>query len=339
MSSDDEGDLEQVRWRIFRTSHMHNGYSPAQLSMGILLNTQVPIHTEELIPRLPDLDLARDRQRKYRATMPANYDRRHAVIEGIPLSAGDRVWIPDLQTEGALWQAWKGLGINTSDGQRKWDGLEGKYERHDWPVLTCTYGGKMLGNMLRMELPEKRKRGRRFMGAVRDRALVEVTAEDAKYRTNWIWKIFSGDHWREKPKEEVHTGVDYTIWWQLRTLNLHFVVLKTYYYSISQAWFLLSTWCASRSWSVTIYVYRPWRRRSNRSRHVRLPERGGGSVNGRRSGSRRYLAAASDTLRTWRRRALSHHPCRYWKPSWWTVTRSGRRTFTDMGEQEIVKCR
>ena len=32
--------------------------------------------------------------------MAANYDRRHAVVEGTPLSAGDRVWIPDLQTEG-----------------------------------------------------------------------------------------------------------------------------------------------------------------------------------------------------------------------------------------------
>ena len=32
--------------------------------------------------------------------MAENYDRRHAVVEGTPLSAGDRVWIPDLQTEG-----------------------------------------------------------------------------------------------------------------------------------------------------------------------------------------------------------------------------------------------
>ena len=71
----------------------------------------------------------------------------------------------------------------------------------------------MMGKMLRMELPGKRKRGRRFMGAVRERALVEVTEEDATYRTNWIRKIFSGDHRQDKPKEEeeVHTGGDYTI--------------------------------------------------------------------------------------------------------------------------------
>ena len=68
--------------------------------MGRLLKTRVPIHPEELIPRLPDLDLVRKREKEYRATMAANYDRRHAVVEGTPLSAGDRVWIPDLQTEG-----------------------------------------------------------------------------------------------------------------------------------------------------------------------------------------------------------------------------------------------
>ena len=49
---------------------------------------------------LPYLDLVRKRERKYRTTMAANYDRRHAVVEGTELSAGDRIWIPDLQTAG-----------------------------------------------------------------------------------------------------------------------------------------------------------------------------------------------------------------------------------------------
>ena len=92
-------DDEYFALLTYRNTPLHNGYSPAQLSMWPRLKTRVPIHPEELIPRLPDLDLVRKREKEYRATMAANCDRRHAVVEGTPLSAGDRVWIPDLQTE------------------------------------------------------------------------------------------------------------------------------------------------------------------------------------------------------------------------------------------------
>ena len=48
-----------------------------------------------------------------------------------------------------------------------------------------------------MELPGKRKQGRpkrRYMDAVRkDMAVVEVTEEDAKDKTEWRWKIRCGD--------------------------------------------------------------------------------------------------------------------------------------------------
>ena len=51
--------------------------------------------------------------------------------------------------------------------------------------------------MLRMELPEERKRGRpkrRFMDVVKeDMAEVEVTEEDTEDRSNWIWKSRCGD--------------------------------------------------------------------------------------------------------------------------------------------------
>ena len=51
--------------------------------------------------------------------------------------------------------------------------------------------------MLRMELPGKRKRGRpkiRFLDVVKeDMAEVEVTDEDTEDRSNWRWKIRSGD--------------------------------------------------------------------------------------------------------------------------------------------------
>ena len=92
--------------------------------------------------------------------------------------------------------------MSTSDGQRRWDGLERKHERQDWGGMDM-YGGKMMGiiigrRMLRMELPGKTKRGkpkRRLMDAVRDdTAVVEVTEEDAEKRTERRWKIH--DPWR-----------------------------------------------------------------------------------------------------------------------------------------------
>ena len=50
------------------------------------------------MPRPPDLDLVRKREKQCRATMAVNFDHRHAVVEGTLLSA-DRVWMPDLHTE------------------------------------------------------------------------------------------------------------------------------------------------------------------------------------------------------------------------------------------------
>ena len=34
--------------------------------------------------------------------MQSNYNRRHKVVEGEEISAGDRVWIADMQTEGVV---------------------------------------------------------------------------------------------------------------------------------------------------------------------------------------------------------------------------------------------
>ena len=61
--------------------------------------------------------------------------------------------------------------------------------------------------MLRMELPEKRKRGRperRFMDVVKDEMVeVELTEEDTEVRNNWRRKIRCDDPGWEKPREEV----------------------------------------------------------------------------------------------------------------------------------------
>ena len=79
------------------------------------------------ILRLPGLDQVRNRQRQYRATTAANYDRRHTVVEGSTLSAGDRLWIPDLQTEGNV--------------KKTMDRIRNEYIR--WTAHVGRFGGKI----------------------------------------------------------------------------------------------------------------------------------------------------------------------------------------------------
>ena len=68
-----------------------------------------------------------------------------------------------------------------------------KWYGHVWRK----YDGDIGRRMIRIELPEKRKRGRpkrRFMDVVKeDMAEVEVTEEDTEDRNYWIWKIRCGD--------------------------------------------------------------------------------------------------------------------------------------------------
>ena len=81
------------------------------------------------------------------------------------------------------------INISTSEGQRRWDGVERKYESQDWGDLDMCRGMMMhIGRrMLRMELPGMEKPGsskRRFVDAVReDMTIVEVTDEDVDCRT------------------------------------------------------------------------------------------------------------------------------------------------------------
>ena len=79
--------------------------------------------------------------------------------------------------------------MSTSEGERRWDGGETKYERQDGGGLDMCRGKMMyIGRwILKMELPGKTKLGRskrRVVDAMKkDMAIVEVTDEDAQYRS------------------------------------------------------------------------------------------------------------------------------------------------------------
>ena len=95
-------DDEYLALLNYRNTPLQNGYSPAQLSMNRRLKTRVPCLKEELMPKVPDLILLRKREKEYREKMAKNYNHRHRVVEGDVLSPGDRVWVPDLKTEGTV---------------------------------------------------------------------------------------------------------------------------------------------------------------------------------------------------------------------------------------------
>ena len=95
-------DDEYLALLTYRNTPLHNGYCPAELSMGRKLKTRVPCSAQELAPKLVDKDKLRRSEKMYRDKMKMNYDRRHRVTDEYVFSPGDRVWVPDLQQSGKV---------------------------------------------------------------------------------------------------------------------------------------------------------------------------------------------------------------------------------------------
>ena len=131
----------------YRDTPLHNGYSPAQLSMGRKLRTRVPRHPDELKPKTPNNDQIRKKEREYRTKIKFDYDHRHRVVEGKELSPGDRVWIPDLKVDGTVikqHESPRSVVIQTPNGpvrrnrrmtRRVLEGSPPVHENHE-PVVT-----------------------------------------------------------------------------------------------------------------------------------------------------------------------------------------------------------
>ena len=102
-------DDEYLALLTYRNTPLQNGYSPAQLNMGRKLKTRVPIHPDELIPKIPDSPIVRKRERQYRDMVTQTYNRRHRVVEGDFIAPGDRVWVPDLNTHGKVFEIFSNL--------------------------------------------------------------------------------------------------------------------------------------------------------------------------------------------------------------------------------------
>ena len=86
----------------YRNTPLHNGYSPAQLSMGRRFKTLVPCHPDELLPSTVDSTVLQRKEKDYRAKMAQNYNKRHRVVTNDNFAVGDRVYIPDCSKKGVI---------------------------------------------------------------------------------------------------------------------------------------------------------------------------------------------------------------------------------------------
>ena len=110
---------EDLGLLMYRNTPLHNGFSPAQLSMGRRLKTRVPCPPDSLLPQTPNLAIVKKREKEYRENMKKNYDQKHRVVAPEDMSTGDTVWIPDQKKQGVIIQhhdAPRSLIIKTDDG-------------------------------------------------------------------------------------------------------------------------------------------------------------------------------------------------------------------------------
>ncbi|UYV70775.1 K02A2.6-like, partial [Cordylochernes scorpioides] len=92
--------------QAYRTMPLENGYSPAELSMGLSmgrrLRTSVPAIESSLMPRYLDSKALQEREKWRMINQKRLYDERHDVHSLPQLQQGDSVWIRDQRVEGKV---------------------------------------------------------------------------------------------------------------------------------------------------------------------------------------------------------------------------------------------
>jgi len=69
------------------------GLSPAQLSMGRRIRTQIPQTNKQLVPEWTYLRTFREKDKQFKQTQKQNFDRRHRARELAPIPDNTDVWI------------------------------------------------------------------------------------------------------------------------------------------------------------------------------------------------------------------------------------------------------
>ena len=102
----------------YRTTPLQNGYSPAQLLMSRRLRGSVPIARQQLQPEALDYERLKRLDKEAKQRQKQDFDRRHRATETLPLSPGDRVWMPDRSSEAHVESqvAPRSFELTTEDG-------------------------------------------------------------------------------------------------------------------------------------------------------------------------------------------------------------------------------
>lgn len=89
----------------YRTTPIQGGaYSPAELLMSRKLRTTIPSTRKQRIPKVPDTEEVRARDKMTKNRQKRNFDKHHGARELPPVDEGDRVWIPTRNEEAIVIQ-------------------------------------------------------------------------------------------------------------------------------------------------------------------------------------------------------------------------------------------
>ncbi len=86
----------------YRSTPLHNGYSPAELLMNRRLRTTLPMVPEMLLPSIPDYKSLKEKEHLMKKKQKVNFDAHHAARSLDPLLPGETVWIADHKTSGTV---------------------------------------------------------------------------------------------------------------------------------------------------------------------------------------------------------------------------------------------
>lgn len=87
---------------IYRATPLKNGYSPAELCMGRMIRTNLPMTSDILTPKWPNVKIVQERESEFQRTQKVNFDKRHRAKDVKPLLTGDRVLLKDMGIRGTV---------------------------------------------------------------------------------------------------------------------------------------------------------------------------------------------------------------------------------------------
>ena len=87
----------------YRTTPIQGGaYSPAELLMSRKLRTTLPSTRKQRIPKVPDAEEVKARDKMTKDRQKRNFDKHHGARVLPPVDEGDRVWIPTRNEEATV---------------------------------------------------------------------------------------------------------------------------------------------------------------------------------------------------------------------------------------------